>query len=82
MHKVKVVYFASARDVVDRKTELVDFGADSTVAGVADRLVALHPRLKAMRSSLRISVNQEVAGPDDPVKDGDEVGVLPPVAGG
>jgi molybdopterin converting factor subunit 1 len=79
---VKVVYFASARDVVGMKAERVDRESGATVAGILDRLVDLHPELKLMRGSLRISVNQEVAEPGAPVKDGDEVGVLPPVAGG
>jgi MoaD family protein len=80
--KVKVVYFAGARDVVDKATELLETGGASTVAEMLDRLVTLHPGLRTMKQSIRISVNHEVAEPGDRLKDGDEVGVLPPVAGG
>jgi molybdopterin converting factor small subunit len=80
--RVRVVYFAGARDVVRRETEFIETGSKSTVAGVLQRLVKLHPGLKPMSRSLRLSVNQEIANDRHRVKNGDEVGVLPPVAGG
>jgi molybdopterin converting factor small subunit len=80
--RIKVVYFAGARDVVERQTEFIETDAKSTAAAVLRRLVKLHPGLQPMTKSLRLSVNQEIADPGDRVKDGDEVGVLPPVAGG
>ena len=82
MAKIKVVYFAGARDVVERQTEFIETEAASTAGAILRRLVELHPGLKPMTRSLRLSVNQEVAEAGDRVKDGDEVGVLPPVAGG
>jgi molybdopterin converting factor small subunit len=80
--RVKVVYFAGARDVVEKQSEFVDTEGKSTVAGFLERLITLHPGLKAMKKSLRLSVNHEVADAGDRIGDGDEVGVLPPVAGG
>ena len=82
MVKIKVVYFAGARDAVDKQTELVEVGSKPTVAMVLNRLVEIHPKLKPMSKSVRLSVNQEIAERGDRVKNGDEVGVLPPVAGG
>lgn len=32
--------------------------------------------------SIRVAVNQEFAGPDDPVSPGDEIALFPPVTGG
>ncbi len=49
---------------------------------LAKAIVALHPSLKRIERSVRFSVNLEVAKEDDALSDGDEVGVLPPVAGG
>jgi molybdopterin converting factor subunit 1 len=80
--RIKVVYFAGARDVAEKQTELIETDGEATVAGVLQRLVKLHPGLKPMTKSLRLSVNQEIAEPSHRVKNGDEVGVLPPVAGG
>ncbi|MDG6900646.1 MAG: MoaD/ThiS family protein [Nitrososphaerota archaeon] len=82
MARIKVVYFAGARDVVEKPAEFIETEAKSTAASVLKHLVKLHPGLQPMTRSLRLSVNQEIAEPDDRVKDGDEVGVLPPVAGG
>ena len=80
--RVKVVYFAGARDVVEKQTEFIETGAQPTATSFLQVLVKLHPGLKPMARSLRLSVNQEIAEPDHRLKDGDEVGVLPPVAGG
>lgn len=82
MARIKVIYFAGARDVVERQSEFVETSASATAAEVLLHLVKMHPGLKPMTKSLRISVNQDIAEPSDRVKDGDEVGVLPPVAGG
>jgi molybdopterin converting factor subunit 1 len=82
MARIKVVYFAGARDVVEKQTEYVEAGAKSTAASFLKELVELHPGLKPMSKSLRLAVNQEIAEADHKIKGGDEVGVLPPVAGG
>ena len=82
MARIKVVYFAGARDVVEKQTEFIETDAKATAAAVLRRLAKLHPGLQPMTKSLRLSVNHEIAEPGDRVKDGDEVGVLPPVAGG
>jgi molybdopterin synthase catalytic subunit len=80
--KVAVLYFASARDVVGKRRELVEVAAGTTVGEILDRIVREHPGLRQIRESIRISVNREVADSTTLVSDGDEIGVLPPVAGG
>lgn len=82
MARIKVVYFAGARDVVEKRTEFIETEGRSTAGTVLKHLARLHPGLKPMIGSLRLSINDEVAEAGDRVKDGDEVGVLPPVAGG
>ncbi|MDV3244721.1 MAG: MoaD/ThiS family protein [Nitrososphaerales archaeon] len=82
MAKLNVMYFALARDAAGRERELVSIAGKATVATVLEQLVALHPGLGAMKRSIRLAVNHELADPDHRVNDGDEVGVLPPVAGG
>jgi molybdopterin converting factor small subunit len=47
-----------------------------------DALCAQHPALSAHRGSLRIAVDGEYARDDTPLREGAEVAVIPPVAGG
>lgn len=82
MGTVTVLYFAGARDAVGKKREAVGLEGKTTAGKLFDRLAAEHPGLGQMKRSVRISVNQEVVEASAPVVEGDEVGILPPVAGG
>jgi molybdopterin synthase catalytic subunit len=42
----------------------------------------LNPRLNELAASIAVSINQEFAGLDSPLKEGDEIAFLPPVSGG
>jgi sulfur-carrier protein len=77
---VKVLFFAGARDAVG-SGELSDQPAPSARAFL-DRLCAQYPQLAPYASSLRVAINGTYAAWDDPVRDGDEVAIIPPVAGG
>ena len=80
--KVRVLYFASSRDLASTPAEALAVPEGSSLGGLADAIFRLHPALGKQRSSIKFSVNLDVVGMDTPLKDGDEVGVLPPVAGG
>jgi molybdopterin synthase catalytic subunit len=62
--------------------EKVELPAGSTVADVYDSLRREHPALEADRAAVRAAVNQEFAGWEAVVADGDEVAFIPPVSGG
>jgi molybdopterin converting factor small subunit len=79
---VIVLYFAGARDAVGKKKELLDLDGRATAGEMLNRITKMHPALLPMKGSLRLSVNQEVVGSAASVVEGDELGVLPPVAGG
>lgn len=84
---MRVLYFAWLRQKVGTAEEtLADLPADiRTVAGLMGFLAARgggHALAFADPRLLRAAVNQEFAGPDDPVKPGDEVAFFPPVTGG
>ncbi len=49
---------------------------------LAGEIMRRHPQLEKLKGSVRYSVNFEVVDEDGGLRDGDEVGVLPPVAGG
>jgi molybdopterin converting factor subunit 1 len=80
--RVTVLYFASARDSAGRKSEEFSIEGKQTAGGLLEQIVRRHPALTPMKGSVRLSINHELADLRVKVRDGDEVGVLPPVAGG
>jgi molybdopterin converting factor small subunit len=60
----------------------VRLGEKADVKGLAEEIMRMHPGLRKMQRSVRFSVNAEVVGPGKELREGDEVGVLPTVAGG
>jgi molybdopterin converting factor subunit 1 len=80
---VHVLFFAAARDVVGERECWVVLGpGEDTVADLARRLVERYPALGAHLRAVRFAVNGEYVRDGDPVRDGDEAAVIPPVAGG
>ena len=79
---VKVLYFASAQGLANLKSENMPLPEGSSVRDMASMMLLLHPDLKSIEPTVRYSVNFEIAESDSPLHDGDEVAVLPPVAGG
>lgn len=55
---------------------------DTDITGFLDVLKKLHPELGTLSETLIVSVNKEYANYDTILKNGDEVGLLPPVSGG
>jgi molybdopterin converting factor subunit 1 len=78
---VRVRFFARLRELAGVEVEPLQVPPGSSLAGVYDTLRAKHPGLPA-RDSVRGALNQEFAGWDDHVSDGDEVAFIPPVSGG
>jgi MoaE-MoaD fusion protein len=80
--KIRVLFFGILKDLAGQPGETIDLPD-----GAGAREVLLYygraiPQFEAMRSSIAISVNQEYAGEDRVLREGDEVGLLPPVSGG
>jgi molybdopterin synthase catalytic subunit/molybdopterin converting factor small subunit len=80
--KIGVLFFGALKDIVGRSGETVDLPEGARVREVLFYYARKAPRFDAMAPSLAISVNQEYSGMDRPLKEGDEVGLLPPVSGG
>jgi molybdopterin converting factor subunit 1 len=79
---VKVLYFASAQGLADVKSEEIRLRDGSSVKEMAVEMIRLHPALKTIAPTIRYSVNFEIAEGSAQLHEGDEVAVLPPVAGG
>ena len=81
--RIRVRYFAAARELCGRSEEEVEMGANERSASeIVDLLCTIHPLLGPHRARMRVAVNGEIVALEHRVRAGDEVVVLPPVAGG
>ena len=80
--KVRLLAFAAVRDVIGAPEAELEIGETRIAADLWPILVDRFPALEPHRRSIRIAVNGTYAFDDDPIAGGDEVALLPPVAGG
>ncbi|MBI2763220.1 MAG: molybdenum cofactor biosynthesis protein MoaE [Chloroflexi bacterium] len=80
--RVRVRLFAVQRELAGSREVAVVLPPGSTVADAWDALVEQHPVLAPGRASVRYARNGVYAGADEPLEDGDEVAMIPPVSGG
>ena len=80
--QVKLLFFASLKDIVGRRQLELDVPTGATVNDLLVRLEAHYPGLCRYRSIVLTSVNEEYADRGAVVCDGDEVALFPPVSGG
>jgi MoaE-MoaD fusion protein len=80
--KVTVLFFGIAHDVTGFAREVVEIGEGERLEDLRRIYERRFPPLGEMAGSLVAVVNQEMAVPDEPLKEGDEVAFLPPVSGG
>ena len=78
--KIKVRYFALFREQTGCASERIDF-SDGTAAELFQLMAEKHSGLKTEAAAL-VAVNDEMAGWETSLVDGDEVLFFPPVAGG
>lgn len=80
---VRILYFASLKEALGIGGESVVLPAGvATVGQLRDWLVAQGRAPLASAKNLRCAVNQDMAGLDAPVGEGDEIAFFPPVTGG
>ena len=82
---IRVLYFASLRERLDRTTEEIEGSAAGSVAELLELLRArggVWAEALGEGETVLVARNQEMARPDTPLADGDEIGLFPPVTGG
>jgi molybdopterin converting factor subunit 1 len=80
--RVHVLYFAIARERAGLSGEELELPGPADVSALRAAIAARHPALGAVLDRCRVAVAGEFARDTDPVADGAEVAVIPPVAGG
>jgi molybdopterin synthase sulfur carrier subunit len=83
---LKIHYFASVREALDRTEESLELPAGvEDVAGLVSHLAAQNPALQALDNSsnaLLVAVNQTVVDRSWKLSEDDEVAFFPPMTGG
>ena len=80
--KVRVLYFAVARELAGVREETMTLADRATVADARVAIAVLHPALASTDARLRIARNEAFADDSEPLTDGDVLALIPPVAGG
>ena len=78
--KVQVLFFGATADAAGTREIGIDFPADAKAADAFSEIVKKFPQLA--HHKLLFAVNQEYAGGDEVIKDGDELAVFTAVSGG
>ena len=80
--QVRVLFFGLLKDICGGAEARLDLPPGSTAGSVFDHYAAAFPKLRQMAASIVLARNHEFAATGEPLADGDEVALLPPVSGG
>jgi MoaE-MoaD fusion protein len=80
--KIRLLAFASAGDALGAGEMDLELPAGSRVAELRERLDRDFPKLAPLWPRLAVAVDGRVVSPEEPLHDGAEVALLPPVSGG
>jgi MoaE-MoaD fusion protein len=80
--QIRVLFFGMLKDLAGQGSDSLDLPENAVLGDVLSHYEKRVPRLKELTASIATSVNQEYAGRDLKLKQGDEIALLPPVSGG
>lgn len=80
--RVRVLYFAVFREKLGREDDVVALAGGSCVRDAIAALAARHDAIAKLRGKFRVAVNEDFSDDDRVLADGDEIALIPPVAGG
>lgn len=78
----RVLLFAALADAVGESAVSVELPEQATVGDALDALGERFPDVAAVRDRLATAVNMAYVRADHPLKNGDELALIPPVSGG
>src|SRR5437016_10057703 len=80
--RIRVLLFGQLKDIVGQPEQSLDLQPGANLASVVTHYAETFPRFKPLSSAIACSINQEYAPASSILREGDEVGLLPPVSGG
>lgn len=79
--KVKVLYFSSVKDKVGIQSEEIELEG-KTIADLKHFLSQKYPQIRENLEKVMFAINEDYAGLNTDLKEGDTVAIIPPVSGG
>ena len=80
--RIRVLLFGQLKDIVGKSEDLLELEAGASVSALLAHYGQRFPRIQGLAGSIACAVNQEYAAGGRELREGDEVGLLPPVSGG
>lgn len=80
--RISVLYFAVFREKLGTDAETLELPAGARVSDAVAALAAKHAPIAKLAGKFRVAVNQDFATDEHALADGDELALIPPVAGG
>lgn len=86
--RIKVLYFASAREDVGKREEEMTLDSNSsngealTLGDLRKKLCEMYPAAQATISAITLARNLEYSDDDAELHEGDEIALIPPISGG
>jgi molybdopterin synthase catalytic subunit len=82
MKTIRILFFATLKDRAGVKEASLELSEGALVRDLKETLRRHYPNLAPALDSTLVSVNREYAFDEDPIPDGAEVALFPPVSGG
>jgi molybdopterin converting factor subunit 1 len=80
--RIRLLYFAVLRDIIGKSEEVIDMPEGTRAQELWNRLRDKHDQLAGYDKPPMTAVNESYVPADEPLREGDEVAFIPPVAGG
>ena len=80
--RVSILYFAILRERLRREQDTLELPAAATVADALAVIATRDPEIAGLLPQVQTAVNRKVSTGDQALAEGDELALLPPVAGG
>jgi molybdopterin converting factor subunit 1 len=82
MSTVTIRLFARLAEMVGSREVEVEIGEGLTAVDAFRLLARSHPEMAPLERKVMYAINQEYVEAESPLRDGDELAVIPPVSGG
>ncbi|BCY18167.1 MAG: MoaD/ThiS family protein [Chloroflexi bacterium] len=79
---LNILLFASLKERMGKSQIMVQVNDGCSLAEFQSALFAQYPELQPFSRNMIVSVNQNFAGPEHRIYQGDEIALFPPVSGG